>query len=65
MVKPADDILAATDDQETLEPVAAQAVQLVLETLPVTRQTTAGQIIEAFSFDGELVFEADDRIIAG
>ena len=59
------DILAAADDQETLEPVAPQPAQLALEARSVRGQATVDQIVDGLSFDGELVLQSFDRVIAG
>ena len=58
------DILACADDQEPLEPAAAEPVQLVLEAFPVGGETAVGQVVDGFAFNGELVLETADRITA-
>jgi hypothetical protein len=42
MVPAGRDILACTDDQEPLEPVAAEPVQLALESFALSAQATVG-----------------------
>jgi len=64
MVVAGGDVLACADDQEALEPVAPEPVQLVFEAFPVGAQTAVGQVVDGFAFDGELVLEAADRVIA-
>jgi hypothetical protein len=63
MITTGGDILACTDNQETLKTVASEPVQLVFEPVAVRGQTTVGNIVQTFAFDGKAVLKTTDRVL--
>src|SRR6516225_4539904 len=65
MITTGGDMLWCADDQEAFELVAAEPVQLVFEAVALGGETTGGQVIDRFAFNGEAVLKAKNRIVPG
>jgi hypothetical protein len=59
------DLLLRADDQQPLKPVSTKPMKFALKSQSVIATTTAGQIRNGFTFDGEELLKADNRVIAG